>query len=479
MTIDAVNAHVKGGATQPPKLLRRRSGRIVAGVCGGIADHLAIPVLRVRVIFVLLVALSGAGIVAYGLLWLFVPQRPGGREVVSSRERNQAFALILVILGLAVLGSLLNGLAAWIVGPVGAALVGTAVVWREADESQRRRWREGARSGVLEALRSARGRAAAGRVLTGTVLVITGIIGFLVANVGVDSVQFSLMAVLAALLGVGVLTVPWWMRLVRDLDAERASRIRSQERAEIAAHLHDSVLQTLALIQKQAGEAREVRRLARSQERELRTWLYGPDGYGRASPSSGGLEMEESGTADDSDVGSWAAGSAGDTPVNEKLGRTLSRASGPSALVGTLAEELARICGEVEDTFAIEVQQVVVGDCRLDDRLRAQLAAAREAIVNSAKHADVSEISVYAEAEREKVAVYVRDRGQGFEPDAVPADRHGLAESIRGRMERNGGRVRLRTAPGAGTEVQLEMPRGSIDPGKSARWASRGRGSMP
>nr|WP_188986618.1 ATP-binding protein [Saccharopolyspora subtropica] len=397
---------------------RRRTGRLVAGVAGGVADHLGLPVLWVRAAFTVLAVCAGAGVVAYALLWVFVPQDTGAESPVSVKERQQGFGVILLGAGAMVaLGSLVS-LPLWFAAPLVVALVGAAVVWREADESQRRRWRQGARSGVAGALLGGGGRAAVVRVLAGTTLVVVGIATFVAGSASIEDVRFALVAVIATLIGVAVLTVPWWVRLVRDLNVERANRIRSQERAEIAAHLHDSVLQTLALIQKQADSEREVRRLARGQERELRNWLYGPDGYGaeRAAP------VENTAPA-------------------------------------TFAAELGRICGEVEDTFAIKVQHVVVGDCDLDDRLSAQLAAAREAVVNAAKHAGVAEVSVYAEVEASQVSVYVRDRGAGFDPDSVPADRHGLADSIRGRMQRHGGRVKLRTSPGSGTEVQMEMPR--------------------
>lgn len=337
---------------------------------------------------------------------------------MSTKERQQGFGVILLCLGAMVAVGGVFSMPAWLATPLVVVLVGAAVVWREADESQRRRWRQGARTNVVGALLGGGGRSAVIRVLAGAALVVVGIVVLLVGSTSMDEVRFALLAVGATLVGVAVLTVPWWVRLVRDLDIERASRIRSQERAEIAAHLHDSVLQTLALIQKQASSEREVRRLARGQERELRNWLYGPDGYGAQRPA-----VEDSRPAT------------------------------------TLSAELARICGEVEDSFAIEVQQVVVGDCELDERLSAQLAAAREAIVNAAKHAGVAEVSVYAEVEAAQVSVYVRDRGSGFDPDSVPADRHGLADSIHGRMRRHGGTVKVRTSPGGGTEVQMEMPR--------------------
>ncbi|MFD0918626.1 ATP-binding protein [Saccharopolyspora rosea] len=406
-------------APRYPQLRRRRSGRLVAGVAGGIAEHLGIPVLWVRVAFVVLAAFGGAGVVGYAALWVFAPQGAGPADPPSARERQQGVALILLGIGLSVAFGSMVSLPPWFGAPLLIALIGAGVVWREADDSQRRRWREGARSGVVGVLLGGGGRTAAVRVITGSALVVVGLAAFLAGNVSLGDVQFVVLAVLAALVGVAVLTVPWWVRLVRDLDVERASRIRSQERAEIAAHLHDSVLQTLALIQKQADSEREVRRLARGQERELRHWLYGPDGYGRAS----------------------------ERPVAAEERRA------------TLSAELTRICGEVEDTFAIEVQQVVVGDCEIDDRLGAQLAATREAVVNAAKHAGVSEVSVYAEVEPERVSVFVRDRGAGFDPDAVPDDRHGLADSIRGRVRRHGGEVRVRTAPGEGTEIQMQMPR--------------------
>ncbi|TNC28763.1 ATP-binding protein [Amycolatopsis alkalitolerans] len=402
----------------PPKLYRRRSGRAVAGVSAGLADHLGVRVVWVRATFAVLAAFGGAGLLAYGLLWVFVPQRRGddAAQPVSAKERQQAIGLLVLGIGLAVGGSTVTGvISGWVAAPLAVALVGAAVVWREADESQRRRWRSGARSGVAGMVLGGGGWSAAVRILAGVALVITGI-GVLVLRSGsFDQLQFALIAVVATLVGVAVLTVPFWLRMVRDLGEERRARIRTEERAEIAAHLHDSVLQTLALIQKQADTPKEVARLARGQERELRGWLYGPSGYG--------------------------------TP------KEIADGGG-----GQLSTAIAAVCGEVEDSFAISVSQVVVGEAELDESLRALVQAAREAMVNAAKHAGVEEVSVYAEVEPTSVMVFVRDRGKGFDPEAVSEDRHGLADSIRGRMERNGGTVRLRTAPGDGTEVQLEMP---------------------
>jgi signal transduction histidine kinase len=205
----------------------------------------------------------------------------------------------------------------------------------------------------------------------------------------------------------------------RDLDTERRERIRSQERAEVAAHVHDSVLHTLTLIQRNAADPREVQRLARAQERDLRAWLYEPK-----------ADAEQH-----------------------------------------LAAAVRKAAAEVEDHHGLPIEVVCVGDCPLDDRLGAMLQAAREAMVNAAKYAGgpqsvdgepvASSLSVYAEVAGDDVSIFVRDRGAGFDLDAIPHDRMGLRESIIGRMERNGGKAEIRTAPGEGTEVRLEMRRES------------------
>jgi len=419
--LDRKTANLPVADDEARKMRRRRSGRAVAGVAGGLADHLDVKVLWVRMAFALLASFAGAGVLVYGLLWVFVRQESVDvqQKEASRSERQQARGLLALGIGLAIIaGSVSGTVNGWVAGGLGVTLVGAALVWREADEQQRRRWMGGASNGALSVVVGDGGRSALVRVLTGVALVLTGITVFLIRSVDLDQIYLVLLAVLAALVGIGVLTVPFWLRLVSDLGEERRARIRTEERAEIAAHLHDSVLQTLALIQKQADAPREVLRLARGQERQLRGWLYGPSGYGRPVDGESGAE--------------------------------------------SLSEAISRACGEVEDTFAIQVQQVVVGDCPLDEKLIGLIYAAREAVVNAAKHAGVSEVSVYAEVEPEVVTIFVRDRGKGFDPKAVPADRHGLADSIRGRMERNGGELRLRTAPGEGTEVQLHMPRASV-----------------
>ncbi|HET8590977.1 MAG TPA: PspC domain-containing protein [Nakamurella sp.] len=405
-----------------PRLTRSSDHGVVAGVAAGISAHLGVKVAWVRIAFAVTAVLAGAGVVAYALLWIFVPQgRPGTSKPVPATpaERRQAIGIAAIGVALLIVATSL-GIGRWIgwlIGPLGVVAVGAGFIWREADDSRRARWRRTA-AGIVGP-----SRAALWRVIGGAVLVIGGLSVFAMGQLDFAAARSALIAVLLTLVGVAVITVPWWIRLVRDLGDERRERIRERERAEIAAHLHDSVLQTLALIQRKPGDAREVQRLARSQERELRTWLYGPAGYA----SAGG-------------------------------GTTSSTAAGQADPGATFAAALATAAGEIEDTYAISVAPVVVGDAPMDPHLAALVAAAREAMVNAAKHAGVGEVSVYAEVENGTASVFVRDRGRGFDPGAVDPDRRGLAQSIRGRMDRHGGTAAVRSAPGEGTEVVLTMP---------------------
>jgi len=200
---------------------------------------------------------------------------------------------------------------------------------------------------------------------------------------------------------------PWLWQLAVERDAERTARIRTEERAEVAARVHDSVLQTLALIQRHSEEPRRVASLARRQERELRGWLYG-DGA-----------------------------AAGDT-----LGGALGAAA-----------------DEIEELHGVRIELASGGDCALAEEMRPVVLAAREAMANAAKFSGADEIAVYAECADDRVSVFVRDRGAGFERAAVPSDRRGLAESIEGRMARAGGTATVVSAPGEGTEVELSLPR--------------------
>lgn len=406
--------------TDTPRLVRRSGGRIVGGVAGGIADHLGIDVLKVRMVFVLLAALAGAGIVAYGLLWIFTPDgADSGRP--SGTERRQAIGLALLGLGLSVAVSwAFSGAAARVIAPLVVIAVGAALVWREYDA-------DGPRS--LVGMPAKPSMVTWSRIIAGVTLVVTGLAVVVLSQVDWGSLGSALLAVAATLIGVGLLTVPLGLRLMHSLNAERAARIRNEEREEIASHLHDSVLQTLALIQRQAGDPQEVLRLARSQERELRRWLFADSGPAESS----------------------------------------------------LAAALRTIAGEVEDQHGVKVTPVTVGDVAMDgaergsglpkEHFTAVLGATREALVNAAKHAGVADIDLFAEAEPHQVSVFVRDRGAGFDPESVPEDRHGLARSIRARVERRGGTVEIVSESGRGTEVRIIMPRsdsGTSEPEDSA-----------
>jgi signal transduction histidine kinase len=242
------------------------------------------------------------------------------------------------------------------------------------------------------------------RVVIGVALVLAGAV-FLLARAGISAAGIGIAAMLVTLAGVALITGPWWVKLASELSEERRERIRSEERADIAAALHDSVLQTLALIQRNAGSSREVLRLARSQERQLRATLYGANLVG-----------------------------------------------------GPFGAALHDIAAAVEDQYAVTIDVVVVGERTVDARLEALLAAAREAMTNAAKHSGVASISVYAEIEAHSVAVYVRDRGKGFDPAAVGADRLGVRGSIHARLQRCGGDAQITSVLGEGTEVHMRLP---------------------
>jgi signal transduction histidine kinase len=378
---------------ETPRLDRRADGRLVAGVCRGIADHLGLEVVIVRLAFSLLIIAGGVGVAAYIALWVLVPSR----DERAQRDWTQFAAYGALILGLSFL-TWASGLAKAALWPLVAGGLGAAVLWQQADRNQRQRW---LRTTTVPLRRMWL------RSLLGAFLVIAGIGGFVAQRVNATEAREVLIATAVILSGAAVIATPWLMRLWQDLDVERRERIRSQERAELAAHVHDSVLHTLTLIQRSAHDSREVQRLARSQERELRGWLYAP----RADPDQ------------------------------------------------TLAAAVQKIAGEVEDDHGVPIEVVCVGDCPLTAALGAMLQAAREAMVNAAKYAEAPSVSVYAEVSGDDVAIYVRDRGKGFDLDAIPGDRMGVRGSIIGRMERNGGTATVRTAPGKGTEVRLELKR--------------------
>ncbi|MCX5392664.1 ATP-binding protein [Streptomyces sp. NBC_00094] len=406
---------------EPPvrRLYRSADGRWLGGVARGLAGHLGLPVVWVRALFAVLFFTDGLGVLLYAVFWIVVPlgvggraaprpvfeTTPDGRRRLRKPDRGQVFALIALLIGGAALVGTVNvdnesGRYVW---PVLLIAVGVVLVWRQADNARRASWTDAGRR--RRALQLARG-------LVGVALVGTGLAVFVVVRGSVAQLGTALTASVAVLTGITLLAGPWLVRMSQDLTEERTMRIRAQERAEVAAHVHDSVLHTLTLIQRNADDGGEVRRLARAQERELRNWLYKPEGTGKDEEPA------------------------------------------------TLAEAVKKAAAEVEDKHGVPLEVVVVGDCPLDEKLTAQMQAAREAMVNAAKYGgEGGAVQVYAEVEGRTVFVSVRDRGPGFDLDAVPDDRMGVRESIIGRMQRNGGSARLRSVPGGGTEVELEMER--------------------
>ncbi|MFE3491550.1 PspC domain-containing protein [Streptomyces sp. NPDC059175] len=405
------------------KLYRSADGRWLGGVARGLAGHLGLPVIWVRLVFLGLFMANGLGALLYAVFWIVVPLGVGGRNTTGPRpvfeatpdgrrrlrkpDKGQLFAMVALLIGAAVFAGNVDmgGDANRYVWPLLLVGAGVVLVWRQADNARRAQWTEaGSRR---RALQLARGFA-------GVALVGMGLTVFMVVRGSAAQLGSVLTGAIAVVVGVGLLAGPWLVRMTQDLSEERLMRIRAQERAEVAAHVHDSVLHTLTLIQRNAEDAGEVRRLARAQERELRNWLYKPEGNGKE-------EDEE-----------------------------------PS----TVADAVKKAAAEVEDKHGVPLEVVVVGDCPLDEKLAAQMQAAREAMVNAAKYGgEGGAVQVYAEVEGRTVFVSVRDRGPGFDPDAVPEDRMGVRESIIGRMQRNGGTARLRSVPGGGTEVELEMER--------------------
>lgn len=368
---------------------------MVSGVCGGIAAAVGVDAVLVRVATVVL-AVTGPGVPLYLVAWLLMPA--DGRGVRRDADDSRAEVRRAVGLGLIVLGAVLAlrslGLTPpdqvlWPVLVVGAGV--GAVVWQVRPRMEADRW---------DAL----------RIGIGVMVIGAGIAALVAGNVSFSVVRQGLLATLLVVGGLGLILGPWIAVLVRDRQAERTRRLQADARADMAAHLHDSVLQSLALIQR-TDDPRAMATLARQQERELRRWLYG-DGTDPAS--------------------------------------------------ATLKTAVQGISAAVEDRHGVVVETVVVGDEALDPAVEALVAATGEAATNAAKWSGCERISVFVEVEAGGVHAYVRDTGSGFDPDAVAEDRLGVRESIRGRMERVGGTADITTAIGEGTEVHVFVPRSPV-----------------
>jgi signal transduction histidine kinase len=412
----------------PAQPLRRDPAHgVVAGVFAGVGERLGVDPLVLRVAFVIaVIATGGLALLGYVVAWATLPAAEGGRAPLARLARVPRVRgdwRIALGVGLLTLSCLLafRQLGVWwsdaIVWPLVVGAFGVALLWgrlRRGDAEEK------TKTASLDSVAApsagpatAEARPASARLLDlyqgvfGVLLVFGAGLLFLSSNHVLGGLRDAALTTVVVVVALALILAPFLWRLGRNLAAERAERIRSQERAELAAHLHDSVLQTLALMQKRADDPREVAALARRQERELRDWLAG---------------------------------------------------DGRRGTDGRFAAALREVAEEVEDVHRVAVDVVVVGDRELDERSEAVLGASREALVNAAKHAgDSGPIRVYAEVDENGVQAYVRDRGPGFDSAAVPSDRQGVRESIVGRMERAGGTAEIRSIRDGGTEVSLAV----------------------
>jgi signal transduction histidine kinase len=408
---------------------RRRDDRMLGGIAGALADRTGRDVTRLRVILVVAGLFSGFGVAAYVVIWLLVPVE-GESESIGVRARRDRRGLTLaagVIPGLVVILLVASALRAGWLGtlawPLTISAAGLVLIWRNGSDDERALLRRAGSPLVELGTR---------KVGSWTGLAWRLVVGFLLAAGGAAAVTEGHRDPLLRLGGVALILAafvvvfgPWWLNVARELVVERQARLRAEERADLAARVHDSVLQTLALIQRHAGDPPRVAQLARAQERELRSWLF------EGQPP-----------------GSFGA--------------------------GTVAAAVRRLQGDVEAAHGVPVEAVIVGDGPLTAELEPLLAAGREATVNAAKWSGAPVVSLFVEVEEGKVSLFVRDRGCGFDPLAVAPDRRGVAQSIQGRMARAGGRATIRSAPGRGTEVELTLDRAPAERAAGASSPPRG-----
>ncbi|UUL77574.1 PspC domain-containing protein [Pseudarthrobacter sp. Fe7] len=429
---------------RPP--LARSSDRVIAGVCSGLAAHLGWPVKSVRLGMVLASFAGGAGLVFYAWLWIMVPtadeaarrnaRRPASpiapavsqpAQATSADDGTPAGAAgpvpdgaavppgapwfrthgmrygkeillgcgLLLVAGIMIAQLLGVDVSLGTLIPAAAVLGGASIAWMQLDDARR--------AGLVDKTRADQA-GGWGRLAAGLALVVAGVLVMVSGSGSWEQTWLALLASVAVLGGVVLVLLPWALKFWRDLEAERAGRIRETERAEIAAHLHDSVLQTLALIQRRAGNEHDVVRLARAQERELRGWLF----------------------------------------------------QDPGRESGQLSDRIRAVAGEVEDLLGNAVEVVTVGDAAMTEAHEALVQASREAMLNASRHGGGT-VSVYLEASDGQAEIFIKDRGPGFELGDVPADRLGVRESIIGRMKRHGGSAAILSTD-HGTEVRLRLP---------------------
>ena len=372
---------------------------MISGVAGGIATTLGVSPIYVRAAFVSLTLAGGFGLVLYILFSLLIPIEPETGNVVAVQPANRrqlvglAFMFTSAMLVLETIG-VWFGPIAW---PTTLVIFGLAIAIETSGVNYER-----SLQGVTT------GRRSWWLVIFGLSMMVAGLAVVLRSLDALQSVGVLAIALLVAVGGFVIVAGPWMWSLIEDLRTERRARIRSEEKAEVAAHLHDSVLQTLALIQR-TDDPRKMVTLARSQERELRAWLFD------------------------------------DRSVDDH----------------TLQGALTSVAARVEEAHHVPISVVVVGEVDVPkDRFDAIISAATEAMMNAAKHSGADRVSVYAEGSGLTVDVFVTDQGSGFDRDAVAEDRRGIAESIRARMRRHGGSASIETREGEGTEVHLTMRRG-------------------
>jgi signal transduction histidine kinase/phage shock protein PspC (stress-responsive transcriptional regulator) len=399
---------VDPGAPRSVRRLERPvRGRYVGGVCAGLAEHLGLNVRYVRLGFILASFAGGAGLAAYLFLWALTPQSPeaaavpGAPAVAGGRRANESLRNLVAGLGLLLAGGVLIAqqhgvnLRLGVLIPLLTVAGGAVLAWSQLDDAERGRWLvrsgEGRRAGMV-------------RLGVGIALASVGVVFLATQGRGLAGLWDVGIAAVAVLAGAAMIAAPWGVRLWSDLRAEQAQRIRETERADIAAHLHDSVLQTLALIQRKADDPGEVTRLARAQERELRGWLY----------------------------------------------------AGPRGSRASLASAVTQVAHEVEDLHGIPIELVITGDRPLDRGGSALVRALREALLNAVRHG-APPVSAYVEVGSARVDAFVRDHGPGFDINDVAQDRLGVRESILGRMSRHGGTAALRRLE-HGSEVSLSLP---------------------
>jgi signal transduction histidine kinase len=391
---------------------------VLGGVCGGLAIRLGIKERTIRILFALLALVSGIGLLLYMLLWLTLA-RSGEDHTIAHRlvakrpplrQTLIGSALVSIFIGFFfLLGGLNIGVYTWPLLFSGAAAI---VVWAGSSLDERRHLQDLVKSLPLIRIPKTHNRTVFWiRIVLGALLVLIGLRTLSRIHGVWGGVTPELVGTLIVIAGALTLLAPWWLETLSELSGERRARVRVEERANVAAHLHDSVLQTLTLIERAAADEAAVIRLARNQERELRQWLFEP---------------EKSAAASDN---------------------------------GTLSSQLHVIEAEIENDYGVKIELVVVGDCDATSDVLALVAAGREATINAAQWSGAQTISVFAEVETGTISLFVRDQGKGFDTDSVPDDRKGIALSIRQRMTRHGGFTTLRSSLGTGTEVQLNLPR--------------------